>query len=767
MTQTIADEPGMQAAGPARAILPPGAYIANVEIERVIKCGGHGPLYLARDPEFGLVAIKEFAPRVDSGDVDPPELDEERSGDVFSEHATYGGQGISEEPPEYDSDFAAGLTLFRLMGQALCAVRHPNLVAVRRCLEAHGTAYLVMDHIDGPSLDQMLNEKPGSRDGIALADLLPAILGALDRLHDAGLIHRDVTPANIRLTPEGTPVLVDLGAALPADLAAEPPYQSALTAGYAAPEQYRTDAREGPWTDLYGLAAVAYHVLSGAPPPDAQSRTGGNPLIPAVVVGRDRYPEPLLASIDQALRLESGERPQSAQEWMDILSPPELGRIEQAAPDLPPEPAIVDIAAQADPPERLPEASQTAGQTEREIEIKPTRAASGSHWRWYGITAAALVMIALPTVILGGRAYHRAHIKSEWIVDASGGGDVKSIGEAIAAARAGATIRIRPGRYPEALVMALPMTLQGAGAPEEIVIAPRGAEPCIMITAEAGAISGLSLIGGSDDAHAPPAAACVDIAGRSTITVSDTIISNASGAGVRIGETAAPDLRSNHIEHTFGAAVIVEDQATGTIAANTIVASGAVGILVRGIAAPLVSGNRIGAAKQAGLLVSGDSNARIADNRISNSGHSGIEVRGGADPSVRGNHVDGSGQAGLYVHEGGRGTFEENVMSGNAFSGVVVGTDGDPLMTGNRIAANKEHGILVLAHGGGRYQRNIIADNDGYGIAIDVAADLDAAELEGAGNTLSGNREPQIVRGEAPRPQPEPRSQLDPAPAVP
>ena len=750
MSQVTADKPGIRAAGSPRTILGPGGRIESLEIEHVIGCGGHGPLYLARDPEFGLVAVKEFAPRIESPEVDLSE--------AAGENASDGGDRITEAA-DCDRTFAAGLTLFRLMGQALCTVRHPNLVAVRRCLEARGTAYLVMDHIEGPSLDQMLNEEQASPSGIALGELLPAILGALDRLHGTGLVHRDVTPANIRFSPDGVPVLVDFGAALPADLAAEPPYPGHLTPGYAAPEQYRTDAREGPWTDMYALAAVAYYVLTGAPPPDAQARAGGRPLIPAVIAGRDRYPEPLLASIDRALSLKSSERPQSAREWIAAVFPSETDQAGQSAVDPLAEQAVADAAAEADPPDRSPLDGMEGAE--------PVRTAAGSRrsWRWYGIAAAVLLMIALPAAILGGRTYHQASVKSEWIVDASGHGDVTSITDALAAAQAGATIRVRPGRYPEALVMAQPVTLQGVGAAEEIVVAPPDTRPCLTITAETGTISGLSLIGGGGGPS--PAGACVDIGGGSAVTVSGTIIHNASGAGVRIGGTAAPDLRSNRIEHILGAAVIVEEQATGTVTDNSIVASGAVGILVRGTTAPLVSGNRIDAAAQAGILASGGSNARIADNRISNSGRSGIEVRGGADPAVEGNRIDGAGQAGIFVHEDGRGTFENNTIIGSAFSGVVVGAGSHPVMTSNRIEANNEHGILVLARGGGRYQRNIIADNGGYGIAVDVAADLDAGDLESAGNALSGNREPQIVIGEAPRPQPERRSQLGPAPAAP
>jgi parallel beta-helix repeat protein len=765
--------PDLPAKGLPAQGLQPGERVEHVVIERVLGRGGHGPLYLARDIDFGIVAVKEFAPGVDAPGVDAPGVDAPGvdgesldAGKPDEEETTPDPEDAAAEETGYDARFAAGLTLFRLMGQALCEIRHPNLAAVRRCIEARGTAYLVMDHVEGADLDHVLAEDEVPRSDAALEELLLAILGALDRLHGACLIHRDVKPANIRLGPEGVPVLVDFGAALPTDLAAEPPYQSRLTPGYAAPEQYRADAREGPWTDVYGLAAVAYRVISGAPPPDAPARARGSPLVAAVDVGRGRHAGPVLASIDRALSLEAEERPQSAREWIAALRPPlETDQAEQAATIHAPVPAVADAAAGADQPDAVDAPGAQIEIPDKPIEIDAVPAGRRRPLRpWLWMAAAVLVLMALPAAIIGGRTYYLAHIKNDWIVDAEGNGDVKSITEAMATARSGATVRIRPGRYAEALVMARPLILKGEGDAATIVVVAPGAGPCITITAAAGAISGLSFIAGSGGEAGrppPPRGACVDIAGAGSVTISDTIISNAAGAGVRIGGAAAPEIRANRIEHTLGPAVIIEDRAAGTIADTTIVASGAVGILIRDTASPLVTGNRINASAQAGILASGDSKARISENQITDSARSGIEVRGRAAPTVEGNSIESAGQAGIYVYEGGHGTYRGNSVVGSAFSGVIVGPGAHPMMTGNRIAANSEHGILVLAHGGGGYRGNTIADNAGHGIAIDIGARLEPDDIEGADNVLSGNRKPQLVIGETPTLEAEPRSQID------
>lgn len=725
MTPPAADDSEGAAPRATRQDLPPGARIATLEIEDIIGYGRHGPAYRARDPEFGSVIVKEFRP--EAGDAGP----------------------IDADPPSFtrsledDVEFAAGLTLFRLMGQALCDVRHPNLVPVRRCIEAHDTAYLVMDDIKGENLDDVLNDGGGPRSEAALRDLLLAILGALDRLHRAGLLHRDVKPANIRLKADGVPVLVDFGAALPADLAAEPPYPGIPVPGYAAPELYRQETREGPWTDLYGLAAVAYRIVCNVPPPDAPARASGSPLIPAVEIGRDRYPEPMLAGIDRALSLSAADRPQSADAWAMTLRPPAM-EPSLEAPDPPSMAAIAEPAGEED----RPKAATVQRAPKRWPQPRPS------------IAAVVVALLMLPAAVIGSWIYYRGHIKSEWIVDASGKGDAKSLAKVMATARAGASIRVRPGRYAAPLAMTRPMSVEGDGDAAEIVIVASGPGPCITITAETGSLSRLSFIGESPRSHAP-AASCVDIAGASTVSVSNAIIRSAAGPALRIGAEAAPAVRANRIATLSGPAVIAQDRAGGVLVANAITGSGAAGILVRDGAAPEIKDNRIDSTGQAGILVTGESASRVTGNRISNSAWSGIEVRGQADPAVAGNRIDNAGQAGIYVYDGGRGAYRGNIVIGSAFSGVVVGPGGNPTMSDNRIAANGEHGILVLANGAGRYSGNTIIDNSGYGVAIDVAADVTLDDLKQGENTVSGNRQPQIVVGRTPTP-PEPRSLLDP-----
>jgi parallel beta-helix repeat protein len=439
----------------------------------------------------------------------------------------------------------------------------------------------------------------------------------------------------------------------------------------------------------------------------------------------------MLASIDRALSLKAADRPQSAQEWVAALSAPRERSAASADADTtnslrqPPTTAPAGAVAQAD---------DKADELAIALPEAP-RARSLRIW-----AAAVLVLMALPVAVVAGRIYYLRQIKSDWIVDARGNGDVKSLAQAMTSARTGATIHVRPGRYEESLVMGRPLTIQGIGDAAEIIVAAPG--PCVTITAGTGAISGLTFIGGTGSDHSP-GGACIEIAGASTVSLTGTVIRNVAGTGLRIGEDAAPVVRGNRIEQISGPAIVIQNRATGTITANAITAGGAPGILIRDTAAPLVTENRIDSVVQAGILVTGESIPRIAGNHITNSAWSGLEVRGRADPAVMRNRIEDAGQAGIYVYDGGRGTYQDNIVVASAYSGVVVGAGAKPVMTGNRITGNREHGILVLARGGGRYQGNTITDNAGHGLAIDVGATPVHAD-----NALAGNLDPPTVIGE-------------------
>jgi serine/threonine-protein kinase len=149
--------------------------------------------------------------------------------------------------------------------RALASIRHPHLVRLFDAGEADGMVYLAMEFIAGRSLDAVIQHNSLSVDDVCR--VVSQVASALDALHDSGLVHRDVKPANIMLADDGRAVLVDLGVARSLkSTGITSPSVIMGTPGFLAPEQLGETEAAGPRTDVYQLAATAYTLLSGRPP---------------------------------------------------------------------------------------------------------------------------------------------------------------------------------------------------------------------------------------------------------------------------------------------------------------------------------------------------------------------------------------------------------------------------------------------------------------------------------------------------------------------
>jgi serine/threonine protein kinase len=167
---------------------------------------------------------------------------------------------------------------FENEAQWLHGLDHDSIPKVREYFEWESRLYLVMDFVEGENLEHKLSRLGGRPlpEAQVLAWILP-ICGALQYLHERQppILHRDVKPANIIIMPNGHPVLVDLGIAkehLPGAGLTATFVRKAGTEGYAPPEQYTTAGKTGPWSDVYGLGATLYELLTGQVPPTAVER---------------------------------------------------------------------------------------------------------------------------------------------------------------------------------------------------------------------------------------------------------------------------------------------------------------------------------------------------------------------------------------------------------------------------------------------------------------------------------------------------------------
>ncbi|HYE58472.1 MAG TPA: serine/threonine-protein kinase, partial [Rhodothermales bacterium] len=239
-------------------LLPVGTILGGqYAVEGVLgKPGGFGITYLARDTRLGVhVAVKEFFPR---------------------SLASRGRNGKNLRPntPDDAAGLEAGRRKFLEEAQLLARFHHPGIVRVRSFFEENGTAYLVMDYLDGMPLSQYLERRGGKLPWETVLGIAQPILHALAELHTQGVLHRDIDPHNIYVTRRGEVVLLDFGAARVAQAAegeTRPSLSVVLKPGYAPPEQYATRGQTLA-TDLYAVGATLYRAITGRVPQEATQR---------------------------------------------------------------------------------------------------------------------------------------------------------------------------------------------------------------------------------------------------------------------------------------------------------------------------------------------------------------------------------------------------------------------------------------------------------------------------------------------------------------
>lgn len=296
--------------------LPAGRtlYDGRYTLERVLGRGGFGITYRAVHNRLLMrVAIKELFPegstRLEDGFVVPP--------------GGLGQNGMEEARQKFLEE-----------ARTLAQFSHPGIVRVIDVFEENGTAYLAMEYLEGETLARRILRQ-GRLPVDEVEDVARKVAAALAVIHAAGLLHRDVKPENVFLTNDSRVVLIDFGSARAFVQGATTRHTRVVTPGYAAPEQYASQARVGPPTDIYGLGATLYHALTGSPPPPAPDRLLGDQLSPL-----PGWVSPnLRLAVERALALNADERPQTTADFLAILearSGPEVVRVAHAPAERPP-----------------------------------------------------------------------------------------------------------------------------------------------------------------------------------------------------------------------------------------------------------------------------------------------------------------------------------------------------------------------------------------------------------------------------------------------
>lgn len=314
---------------PVPNALPAGYRFNEFEIKDVIGGGGFGIVYRAWDHLLErTIAIKEYMP------VSLASRGKDLSLELRGER--------------FQKLFNAGLNSFIQEARLLARFNHPGLLHVLRFWEENGTAYMGTLYYSGMTLKAWQQNSPEPVSEAWIRRLLPPLFGAINTIHHAGYLHRDISLDNIQIQENQLPVLLDFGSARKEIGNLSDETEIMLKPGFAPIEQYseEVDGEQGPWTDIYALGAVLHTLITGNPPPVSVVRCIEDNYQPLVHLQPEGYSLPLLHAIDRALAMKPADRPQSIDEFAALIDLP-VSDVEALVHSFP-------VAAESLPPDEEP-----------------------------------------------------------------------------------------------------------------------------------------------------------------------------------------------------------------------------------------------------------------------------------------------------------------------------------------------------------------------------------------------------------------------------
>lgn len=283
-----------------RALLPGTILKERYVLEKVSGEGSFGITYIGWDLLLeSRVAVKEFFPisRVNRN-AEKGELDVY----VFQEE-----------------DYEQSLHRYLDEGKRLSKLNQiESIVSIRDFFYANRTAYIIMEYIEGVSLKTYI-EKNGPMAGSVVMDMMSPVLDALEKVHENGIIHRDISPDNIMVTKENKLVLVDFGSARQVDVMNDRSLTVMVKRGYSSPEQYRSRGEQGAWSDVYAICATMYFMLAGKAPDEAIDRILDDETMSLLDMKEVLLPRKIKQAIMKGISLRYNERYQTVSELKEAL----------------------------------------------------------------------------------------------------------------------------------------------------------------------------------------------------------------------------------------------------------------------------------------------------------------------------------------------------------------------------------------------------------------------------------------------------------------
>ena len=277
-----------------------GKYLLGAPLGK----GGFGITYIAMHlPDEKIVAIKEFFP----ANLAVRDTDNETVVPADDTKAVY---------------YRTGMKSFSEEGRILYLLSDiEHIVHVTEQIQANNTTYLVMEYVPGISLKKYMKQQQKLFSEQEMLTLMQPILLALQTMHQKGILHRDISPENLMLSPDNTLTLIDFGAARTFSRSDDDNLTVILKRGYAPEEQYHSNSRQGPWTDLYAVCAVMYQMLTGILPQEASARAEEDHLTPISRIEGLSLSPSTCAALEKGLQMDPMERYPDIGALMKVLYP--------------------------------------------------------------------------------------------------------------------------------------------------------------------------------------------------------------------------------------------------------------------------------------------------------------------------------------------------------------------------------------------------------------------------------------------------------------
>jgi len=716
------------------APLPAGTLLANgrYQLQQVLGQGGFAITYLALDTQLKrTVAIKELCPQ----------------GCIRDAHNQVAPITL---PPD---QFAQIRQRFLEEAQLVAQLNHPGIVRIYDVFQQNNTGYMVMEYLHGETLGAKLKRAGGVLPVDEAVDYILQVCDALEVVHRAGYIHRDIKPDNIIHCEDERLVLIDFGAARHFVANQTATYTVMLTPSYAAPEQYSSAGRLDPRTDIYGLAATLYHLVTGVPPLPALDRTSGFDL-PAPHLVEPEVGEALSRAIQQGLSMRMDERPASVAAFAQLINealeedlqpPASVPSSAQSPPASVPSsaqlpPASVPPPAQS-PPASVPPPAQSPPMPQ------PSRHASAweSVWEWIQENAWLVSLILLFTLFLIARSFVSELI---WptVIELSPEDTQETIIKAFERIRAGGTIRLESGSYyiDTNIVIKKPLKLIGISGSvfvatnhKSLIFRAEGDSQVQYISFQNTAIRvekgdviiiNCKSLAGNVDYSAIKATS-------SALVRAENCVVRGYLHGIYAEGNATLKAYNNTCEGNKRSGIALFGSAQGEVSGNACRNNGYYGIVANERPRLVARYNTCEGNRYSGISLFGSAQGEVSGNACRNNGIHGIAASQQSRLVARYNTCEGNKQDGISLFGSAQGDVSGNTCRNNGIDGIAAHEQSRLVARSNTCEGNKECGIALMEYAQGEIENNACRNNRLHGIYAG-----NQSRLVARNNTCGGNK---------------------------